>query len=244
MKKIIFCVALATGSLCAHAQSKKELLTEVTRLKAELEELKKPKPVNVTTEFDKTSYGFGVLMATSLKSQGADSLDQHLFMAGLRDVLANKPLLVQRQEAMAVCQNYVTQVTEMKNTKRKEESQAFLEANGKKAGITTTASGLQYQVTTAGSGRKPGPTDRVTVHYTGRLIDGTMFDSSVERGQPATFGVNQVISGWTEALQLMTEGSKWVLYIPAELGYGERGAGADIPPHSALIFDVELIKVN
>ncbi len=133
---------------------------------------------------------------------------------------------------------------ELRNTKRIEEGKAFLPANAAKAGIRTTASGLQYQVVTEGTGKKPSPTDRVTVHYTGRLIDGTMFDSSVERGQPATFGVNQVIAGWTEALQLMSEGSKWILYIPSELGYGARGAGGDIPPHAVLVFDVELIKVN
>lgn len=244
MKKTgVICLFLL-GTCASMAQSKKELLAEINRLKAEIEEMKKPKPVVVSSEFEKVSYGMGVLLATSMKSQGADSVDARLCSAAIQDVLSNKPTLVQRQEAMALVQNYVTQAMELKNTKRKEEGKAFLATNATKEGVKTTASGLQYQVVKEGTGRRPGPTDRVTVHYTGRLIDGTMFDSSVERGQPATFGVNQVISGWTEALQLMTEGSKWVLFIPSELGYGERGAGADIGPHATLIFDVELIKIN
>ena len=107
-----------------------------------------------------------------------------------------------------------------------------------------TASGLQYEVVSAGKGKTPKATDQVTVHYTGKLLDGTVFDSSTGRGSPATFGVNQVIAGWTEALQLMKEGDKWILYIPDHLGYGERGAGGQIPPFAALVFEVELIKVN
>jgi FKBP-type peptidyl-prolyl cis-trans isomerase FklB len=120
----------------------------------------------------------------------------------------------------------------------------FLAENGKRAEVTTTASGLQYEVLTAGTGAKPVATDSVTVHYEGKLIDGTMFDSSVERGEPATFGVTQVIPGWVEALQLMQEGAKWRLYIPSNLAYGANGAGNVIGPNATLIFDVELIKVN
>lgn len=120
----------------------------------------------------------------------------------------------------------------------------FLEENAKNDSVTQTASGLQYMVLKEGTGAKPGPTDEVTVHYTGRLINGTVFDSSVDRGEPATFPLNQVIPGWTEGLQLMSEGAKYRLFIPSELAYGEKGAGNDILPNSTLIFDVELIKVN
>ena len=126
----------------------------------------------------------------------------------------------------------------------KAEGEAFLAENQNKPGVTTLPSGLQYEVLTEGTGKKPTPRSSVTTHYHGTLINGNVFDSSYQRGQPATFGVNQVIAGWTEALQLMPEGSKWRLYIPSDLAYGKRGAGRDIGPDSALIFDVELLKVN
>jgi len=126
----------------------------------------------------------------------------------------------------------------------KEESKVFLNANKTAAGIKVTASGLQYKILATGKGKVPAASAGVTVHYTGKLVDGSVFDSSVERGEPATFTLNQVIPGWTEALQLMHEGDKWMLFIPAELGYGERGSGGQIPPNAALIFEVELIKVN
>ena len=124
------------------------------------------------------------------------------------------------------------------------EGKAFLETNAQREEVKVTPSGLQYEVLTEGTGAKPGATDKVTVHYHGMLIDGTVFDSSVERGQPATFGVNQVIKGWTEALQMMPECSKWKLYIPSDLAYGPRGAGPKIGPYATLIFEVELLKVN
>lgn len=243
MKKILVLMGVLTATV-AVAQSKKELQAELARLKTELTELRKPRAVVVETPYERVSYGLGVLMGATLKTQGADSIDFFLFQAAIEDLLKNRELRVSRQDALPLVQTFLTEQMERKNEKRIAEGQAFLEANQKKEGVITTASGLQYQVVQAGSGRKPGPTDRVTVHYSGRLIDGSLFDSSVERGQPATFGVNQVISGWTEALQLMTEGSKWILYIPSNLGYGERGAGGDIPPHAVLIFDVELIRIN
>ena len=127
--------------------------------------------------------------------------------------------------------------------KTKEAGEAFLEANKKREGVTTLASGLQYEVINVGLGKKPAATDKVQCHYEGTLIDGTIFDSSIKRGEPAVFGVNQVIRGWVEALQLMQEGAKWRLYIPYDMAYGEHGAGEMIPPYSALVFDVELIKV-
>lgn len=243
MKLFVFCFSMIIA-MPLFAQSKKELQAEVTKLKAEIEQLKKPKDVELTDTVKKASYGLGVLVASNLKSQGGDSLDVEALTIAIRDVYQNKTLKIQQQDAMTIVQTYMQQAADKKNSKLKESSTAFLKENKTKEGVITTASGLQYKVITAGKGKAPKATDNVTVHYTGKLVDGTVFDSSVERGQPVTFGVSEVISGWTEALQLMHEGDKWLLYIPQELGYGERGAGGQIPPYATLIFEVELIKVN
>jgi len=148
------------------------------------------------------------------------------------------------QECMQAVQKSMSAAAERKNAGAKKAGEDFLAQNKSKTGVTTTTSGLQYKVLKAGTGKMPSASSQVTVHYTGKLIDGTVFDSSVERNEPATFPVNGVIQGWVEALQLMKEGDKWELYIPSQLGYGERGAGQQIPPFSTLIFEVELIKVN
>ena len=243
MKTLILCsMLLATTSLMA--QSKKDLQSEINRLKADIEEMKKPKEVDVSTEHKKVSYGLGVLMASNLKTQGGDSLDLEALNNGIKDLLLGNSLKVSEQEAMGIVQPYMQKAIEKRTAKMKEEGQLFLNSNKTKEGVTVTASGLQYEVLAKGNGKVPIASSNVTVHYTGKLINGTVFDSSVERGQPANFGVTQVIAGWTEALQLMHEGDKWMLFIPSELAYGERGAGGQIPPHSALIFEVELIKVN
>lgn len=243
MKLFVFCFSMIIA-LPLFAQSKKELQAEVTKLKAEIEQLKKPKDVELTDTLKKASYGLGVLVASNLKTQGGDSLDVEALTIAIRDVYQNKTLKIQQQDAMMIVQTYMQQAAEKKNSKLREGSATFLKENKTKEGVITTASGLQYKVLTAGKGKAPKATDNVTVHYIGKLVDGTVFDSSVERGQPVSFGVNEVIPGWTEALQLMHEGDKWLLYIPQELGYGERGAGGQIPPYAALIFEVELIKVN
>lgn len=198
---------------------------------------------SLTSSASRTSYGFGVLVASNLKAQAGDSLDLEAFFKGIRDSYNGQPLQVNQQECEGLVQNHVQQFAKRKVEKFKKEGVAFLEKNKKEAGVTTTNSGLQYKVMNTGTGKVPLASDRVTVHYTGKLIDGTVFDSSVQRGQPATFSVSGVIAGWTEALQLMHEGDKWTLYIPQELGYGANGSGR-IPPYSALIFEVELIKVN
>ena len=226
------------------AQSKKDLEAQVKKLQAEINELKKPKTVDLSTAEKKAGYGMGVLFANNIKAQGGDSLDLDAMVAAIHDVFEKKPLLLDQQSCMPVVQQFMQQATERRGAATKVEGAAFLEKNKKEPGVTITASGLQYKVLTSGSGKTPTASNSVTVHYTGKLIDGTVFDSSVQRGQPATFGVTQVIGGWTEALQLMKEGDKWMLYIPYALAYGERGSGAKIPPYSTLIFEVELIKVN
>lgn len=243
MKKL-FLGAMMLISAAGMAQSKKELQAEVSALKTQIEELKKPKEIDLNDKHKKASYGLGMLIASNIKMQGADSLDSDALTAAFKDVFSNKETKLKQEEASLIVQTYMTEVMERKTSKMKEEGQKFLEENKKKTGITVTQSGLQYEVVEAGSGKTPTANDNVTVHYTGKLLDGTVFDSSVERNEPATFGVSDVIPGWTEVLQLMKEGDKWIVYLPYDLAYGERGAGQDIPPYSALIFEVELIKVN
>jgi len=196
----------------------------------------------------RASYSIGVDIGTNMKRQELD-IDAKAMAAGLSDALTGKPalsesdmkesLLTFQKEMMAKMQAK-QQVEGDKNKKAGEE---FLAANAKKEGVKALPSGLQYKVVKAGAGKTPKATDKVKVHYHGTLIDGTVFDSSVERGEPIELDVNGVIPGWTEALQLMKEGDKWQLYIPGKLAYGEQGAGSKIGPNSALIFDVELISI-
>ena len=226
------------------AQSKKELEVQVKKLQTEIDQLKKPKVVELNTAEKKAGYGMGVLFANNIKAQGGDSLDVEAMMAAVKDVFEKKPLMLDQQSCMPIVQQFMQQASEKKGAAAKAEGVAFLEKNKKDPGVVVTTSGLQYKVLVSGHGKTPSPDNNVTVHYTGTLVNGTVFDSSVQRGQPAAFGVTQVIRGWTEALQLMKEGDKWMLYIPYELAYGERGQGGQIPPYAALIFEVELIKVN
>ena len=193
---------------------------------------------------DSVSYSLGVMLGQSLRSQGIEQVDAAVVAEAIADVLGNKPLQVDAGDANRIVQGYMQGQQAKKYEKTVNEGKAFLETNGKRSEVTTLPSGLQYEIMQAGDGPKPQPEDRVTVHYHGTLIDGTVFDSSVERGQPATFGVTQVIQGWVEALQLMPEGSKWKLFIPYNLAYGERAAGAKIGPFSTLVFEVELLKIN
>jgi FKBP-type peptidyl-prolyl cis-trans isomerase FklB len=245
MKLFVFCISLLVSTTLL-AQSKKELQAEVASLKSQIVQLKMEKIVTLDTTniHDKASYGLGMLLGSNLKTQGGDSINVDLFIAAVKDVFQGKKLKMEQQEAMATVQEYMTRAMEAKNEKAKQAGVAFLNENKAKEGIKTTASGLQYKVLTTGKGKAPVATDKVTVHYIGKLTDGTVFDSSVDRGEPATFGVNEVIPGWTEVLQLMHEGDKWMVFIPQELAYGAQGAGGTIPPFSTLIFEVELIKVN
>jgi FKBP-type peptidyl-prolyl cis-trans isomerase FklB len=250
MKNLALTSILIVVNSIAFAQSKKELQSQVNQLKVESQNLKKEmeglkKPVlQLTDKHTKASYGLGVLVASNIKAQGGDSLSLDVIVAAIKDVFNNKTLLIQQQECSSIVQQYMQEASKLKSMKAREEGQRFLLENKTKPGVTTTASGLQYQVLTVGKGKTPTTNDQVTVHYTGKLLDGTEFDSSVRRGSPATFGVTQVIAGWTEALQLMREGDKWVLFIPENLAYGDRGAGSQIPPYATLVFEIELIKVN
>lgn len=192
---------------------------------------------------DKFSYAIGLGIGQNLLGMGTKGISVEDFAKAIGDVLEGKPTAITHQEAREIVNAYFSELEAKTNAANIEQGKSFLEANKKKENVHTLPSGLQYEIITEGTGKKPKATDQVRCHYEGTLIDGTLFDSSVKRGEPAVFGVNQVIHGWVEALQLMTEGSKWRLYIPSELGYGAQGAGEMIPPHSTLIFDVELIEV-
>lgn len=192
---------------------------------------------------DKFSYAIGLGIGQNLMAMGARNIQVEDFARAINDVLEGKETAITHNEARKIVNNYFAELEQKVNAENIEKGKAFLEANRQKAGIVTLPSGLQYEVLKEGNGKSPKATDQVRCHYEGTLIDGTLFDSSVKRGQPAVFGVSQVIPGWVEALQLMSEGAKWRLYIPSELGYGAHGAGEMIPPHSTLIFDVELIEV-
>ncbi len=194
---------------------------------------------------NKASYGVGMSIGQSLQGQNLDEINLDSFIEGIKDVFSGSTLKLTPEEANGTIQAYLNEVNESKFAGNKAEGEAFLAENGKKDNVVTLPSGLQYEIITEGSGEKPEATSQVTVHYHGTLIDGTVFDSSVSRGQPATFGVNQVIKGWTEALQLMPAGSKWKLYIPENLAYGANPhPQGPIKPYMALIFDVELISIQ
>lgn len=200
---------------------------------------------------DKLSYALGIGIGSQLAGMGAKELNIDDFAQAIKDVISGSELKVDNAEAQTLVQNFF-QEQEAKQQAAAAEAgkaakatgEAFLAENGKKDGVVTLPSGLQYQVLKEGNGKKPSATDQVVCHYEGTLIDGTVFDSSYQRNQPATFGLNQVIAGWTEGVQLMQEGAKYRFFIPYNLAYGERGAGAQIPPFAALVFDVELIEVK
>ena len=192
---------------------------------------------------DKFSYGLGMGIGQNLLSMGVKDMNVEDFVKGLKDVLTGAKTEISHSEAQTVVNDHFRKLAEEAYEQNKASGEAFLANNAKKEGVVVLPSGLQYEVITEGNGKKPSATDRVQCHYEGTLIDGTIFDSPIKRGEPAVFGVNQVIKGWVEALQLMQEGAKWRLYIPYDMAYGEHGAGEMIPPYSALVFDVELIKV-
>ena len=194
-------------------------------------------------ELEKVSYSIGINVATSIKSEGLDSINSFYISKGFQDVFENKDLAINIEESNKIIGEYFNKKQDAKNQRLAIDSKIFLEQNKQKEGVMTTESGLQYLILSEGKGNNPTLNDNVTVHYHGTLIDGTIFDSSVDRKQPATFPLNGVIPGWQEALQMMSVGSKWKIFIPSELAYGESGAGA-IGPNSTLIFEVELLSIN
>ncbi|UOQ68245.1 FKBP-type peptidyl-prolyl cis-trans isomerase [Hymenobacter volaticus] len=209
--------------------------------------------MNLSSLKDQISYIIGRDLARNFAQQGLD-LDVDVLAASMKEGLSGEPSRLTQEQMQSAMQQLQEQMggveddddnqTSSSMANNKEEGQAFLSGNKSRAGVTTLPSGLQYEVINEGTGKKPTINSSVTTHYHGTLINGNVFDSSYQRGQPATFPVNGVIAGWTEALQLMPEGSKWRLYIPSELAYGQHGAGRDIGPDTTLIFDVELLKVN
>ena len=200
---------------------------------------------------DQLSYALGLGIGHQLLQMNAEGLNIDDFAQAIKDVMTGGELKMKEAEAQQMVQQFFAEQEALqqaanaeKGKAAKTEGEQFLGENAKKEGVKTTASGLQYQVLRDGNGKQPKATDQVECHYEGTLIDGTKFDSSYDRGQTATFPLNQVIAGWTEGLQLMHEGAKYRFFIPYQLAYGERGAGASIPPYAALIFDVELVAVK
>jgi FKBP-type peptidyl-prolyl cis-trans isomerase FklB len=196
-----------------------------------------------TQKMDSASYSLGVLFAQNFKKGEQVNIDADAMSKGFSDAMKGTEA-ISAEKANQIFSSFMQAASQKKFLPNIEAGKKFLAENGKRAGVTTTASGLQYEIMTAGTGAKPLATDKVTVHYHGTLLNGNVFDSSVKRGQPIDFPVNGVIQGWQEALQLMPMGSKWKVFIPYNLAYGDHGAGADIGPYETLVFEVELIKIN
>ena len=195
---------------------------------------------------DKTSYAIGLSFGQHLAESGIKGIDYNSFARGVEAMCEKKPLEIDIQESQQLLNTYFTKLKaeqEVASADKRKAGEEFLKENAKREGVITLKSGLQYEIMVEGNGVIPTAKDKVKVHYHGTLIDGSVFDSSVQRGEPAVFGVTQVIQGWVEALQLMPVGSKWKLFIPYNLAYGERGAGSMIQPYSALIFEVELLDI-
>ncbi len=202
----------------------------------------------LTNKNDSVSYALGVLIGENNKQQmkgapGVDQLDKEILIAAFQKAFKGDSVQIKADKANGIIQAFFAEVAAAEGSKNIKAGEEFLAANSSKAGVVTLPSGLQYEIIKAGTGPKPTAEDEVKCHYHGTTIDGKVFDSSVDRGEPAVFPVNRVIPGWTEALQLMPVGSKWKLFIPAALAYGEKGAGADIKPNSTLIFEVELLEI-
>jgi FKBP-type peptidyl-prolyl cis-trans isomerase len=234
MKNFLILICIAS-TVIAQAQVKKPITKKATVTKSSTSIFK-----NSTDSF---SYAIGLEGAAYYKSQGATTINSALVKKAFDDVYGKKTLLLTPQQSTMTIQNKLKKYMENKNAKVKEEGKNFLAENKKRQGVVELPSGLQYEIITAGTGEKPKATDTVKAHYAGRLITGEEFDNSYKRGEPLQIPVGGVIQGWVEALQLMPVGSKWKLFIPSDLGYGERGAGGSIPGGAALVFDIELIEI-
>ncbi|MFN3378690.1 MAG: FKBP-type peptidyl-prolyl cis-trans isomerase [Runella zeae] len=256
MKRLtsLFCLILVSTCVSI-AQTKKTPTPAKTPAKPATAVKKAPTPTapassKMSSELDSVAYGIGMNIAQTLKSQGLENININLLSKGIQDVLKTNKTDFDESQAQMVLGKFFSklqaerQASEAKKYEsNKLEGEKFLEENKKKPGIVTLPSGLQYEILKAGDGPKPTINSTVKTHYHGTLIDGTVFDSSVQRGQPAEFPVGGVIQGWVEALQLMPVGSKWKLYVPQALAYGERSPGATIKPYSTLIFEVELLEI-
>jgi FKBP-type peptidyl-prolyl cis-trans isomerase len=202
-----------------------------------------PKDNPLKNSIDSLSYSFGLLIGNNIQTQGVKEINRELFNKGFEDGFNKKEPLVKIEGCNSIVQDYFNKQIADESNMNLQKSAEFLVANQAKDSVVTLPSGLQYKIITPGTGAFPKATDQVRVHYTGTFIDGKVFDSSIERNEPIVFGVNQVIPGWTEALQLMQPGAKWMLYIPPALAYGEKGAGGVIGPNQALIFEVQLLEI-
>ncbi|MFT2008573.1 FKBP-type peptidyl-prolyl cis-trans isomerase [Pontibacter sp. 13R65] len=238
-KLIISCLLL--GSLTAQAQTKKAKSAQKPSTPAKAAA---PAATTLQTQSDSLSYAMGISVGQFMKSQGVEELNYEMLNRAIAQTLNNEATLFDINEAHGVMERYARAGMQRKLTAEKDKGKQFLEQNKKREGVKETASGLQYEVLTAGNGPKPTRDNSILVHYAGKLLDGKEFDSSYSRGEPITINVSGVIAGWTEAVQLMPTGSKWRLYIPSELAYGDSGAGRDIPGGATLIFDVELLEIK
>jgi FKBP-type peptidyl-prolyl cis-trans isomerase FklB len=229
MKQLLLFVTIGSFALAACGQNKNNPAAAKVQLK---------------TSIDSFSYALGMSMASFYKQQGVTKINTAVMNKAIDDVMKNGKKAFTDDQANKCLNDQFTKIRAEKSASAKKEGDAFLAANKTKPGVVTTASGLQYQVIKEGTGPKPAETDKVKVHYHGTLVDGTVFDSSVDRGEPVTFPVNGVIPGWVEALQLMPVGSKWKLFIPSNLAYGDNGAGEKIKPGATLVFEVELLGIE
>ena len=253
MKKIFILVTLAVTYSSSSAQTKpvaakpKPVLTTAKpAVKSKTVTTVQPKPAapSFKTQLDSASYAFGVSIGNDIKSRGVSSLNYSLMAKAVSDVFGASGPVLSPEKCQELIMSFLGSIEKKKFESNITEGAKFLSGNSKKPGIVTLPSGLQYEIMTSGTGVKPRATDEVTVNYKGTLLSGKQFDSSYDRGQPATFMLNQVIPGWTEGLQQMPAGSKYRFFIPYALAYGERAAGPDIPPYSTLVFEVELISVQ
>jgi len=236
MTKLFLPIAILLGSPALHAQTKKPMPTHSTT---------HPNTLLLKTEKDSASYALGISVGQSLEAQNLSNINTELFLKGLKEITEKKKVQLTDAQVMNIITAYAAKMHELRTQANIAAGKKFLEANGKRPGVVTLPDGLEYEVLKAGTDTiKPTLADKVTCHYHGTLIDGTVFDSSVDRGEPVTFPLNGVIKGWQEALQLMTVGSKWKIYLPSDLAYGNKGAGEKISPGATLVFTVELLGVQ
>lgn len=248
MVRKCFLALLLLAAFAGQAQTKKPVpakkpATQVKKPAPPAKAAAKPAALAMKTGNDSLSYAMGVSVGEFLKSQGIEKLNYAILNEAIEQVFQNAPAAMDMNQANAVMKRVAMASGRKAAAAEKEKGRAFLLENKKKPGITETASGLQYQVLVAGQGPKPTANDTIVVHYSGKLLDGKEFDSSYSRGQPISIPVSGVIAGWTEAMQLMPTGSKWRLYIPSSLAYGDHAAGPDIPGGATLVFDVELLEI-